>query len=204
MSKPHNMSFSFGVVLLVFFTVFFAELPDKTSLTSVTLASRHSPVWVWLGASAAFFGQTVLAVAAGTVIGAVPHPLIRVASGLGFLAIAIFMGQRHADPHAAATETVAQARSSAWQVAAQAGVLVFLAEFGDLTQFAIAALEARFAEPLAVFAGAWFALAAAAGLAVIVGSKLGSLLAPGKMQRIAAVVFGVLGAGVLLGIGAAV
>jgi Ca2+/H+ antiporter, TMEM165/GDT1 family len=188
---------------VVFGVIFLAELPDKTSLTSLTLATRQPPLWVWLGAAGAFLAQTAISVAAGTAVAAVPHVIVRVVSGLCFLAFAVLMWRRR-EHESAAAKDIAEREAAAGgasfaKVVGEAAVLVFLAEFGDLTQFAIAAMEARLAEPLLVGVSAWLGLVAAAFVAVVVGSRIGALVDPVRLQKIAAVVFAALGVSVLMG-----
>jgi putative Ca2+/H+ antiporter (TMEM165/GDT1 family) len=65
---------------------------------------------------------------------------------------------------------------------------VFLAEFGDLTQFLTISLTARFHNPVAVGVGATLALWTAAGLAVLVGWRLLKLIPMHWLTRGAAVI----------------
>jgi putative Ca2+/H+ antiporter (TMEM165/GDT1 family) len=46
----------------VFGVIFVAELPDKTALAALVLATRHKPLPVWLGASFALTVQSGVAV----------------------------------------------------------------------------------------------------------------------------------------------
>ena len=67
---------------------------------------------------------------------------------------------------------------------------VFLAEIGDKTQLATMLYAAdRRVSPLVVFAAAALALAAAAGIAVLVGAQLERVVAPQTLKRIAGVAF---------------
>jgi putative Ca2+/H+ antiporter (TMEM165/GDT1 family) len=50
--------------------------------------------------------------------------------------------------------------------------VLFAAEWGDLSQLLTLSLVARYEEPLAVLVGAWGALLAVSGLAVVVGRAL--------------------------------
>ncbi len=70
--------------------------------------------------------------------------------------------------------------------------MVFLAEFGDLTQIMTVTLAARYHDPLAVGAGAVLALWTAASLAVIVGWKLLKVIPVTWLTRGAAVIMLVL------------
>jgi Ca2+/H+ antiporter, TMEM165/GDT1 family len=72
-----------------------------------------------------------------------------------FLVFAVFMWRRkhddgeHGRPGASAT------RPTFWRATAAAFGVVFVAEWGDLTQLGTAALAARYAQPVAVFSWRW-------------------------------------------------
>ena len=87
-----------------------------------------------------------------------------------------------------------------WRTAWLVFVVVFIAEWGDLTQIATAALAARYAAPVAVFVGATAALWSVSAIAVLVGNRAGKLLSPRVTQKVAAVVFAVVGAALLAGL----
>src|SRR4051812_39028592 len=53
------------IAATVFAAIFPSELPDKTFVATLVLATRFSAFPVWLGAAAAFLVQTVVAGAAG-------------------------------------------------------------------------------------------------------------------------------------------
>jgi Ca2+/H+ antiporter, TMEM165/GDT1 family len=76
--------------------------------------------------------------------------------------------------------------------------VVFIAEWGDLTQIATAGFEARYQSPILVFAAATAALWSVAALAVFVGNRAGRLLDARVTQRIAAVLFGLVGTALLV------
>ena len=98
-----------------------------------------------------------------------------------------------------AKEDEAKERSFLGATAASFGV-VFLAEWGDLTQLGTAALAARYAQPLVVFGGATAALWCVAGIAVVAGSRAGKLLDPTRTKKVAAVVFAALGVLLIAGV----
>ena len=54
------------LILSTFGIIFLAELPDKTALASLVLATRYPARQVVLGAWLAFLVQTLVAVAAGS------------------------------------------------------------------------------------------------------------------------------------------
>lgn len=78
---------------------------------------------------------------------------------------------------------------AAWRIALASFGITFLAEWGDLSQLATAALAARYDAPLSVFVGAFAALLLIASLAVFVGSKLVTRLPLRLVRRTAAVLF---------------
>lgn len=77
---------------------------------------------------------------------------------------------------------------------------MYVAEWGDLTQLATAALAAHYRDPLTVFIGAMCALWAVAALAVLAGNRAGRLIDPERMKKIAAVVFALVGVLLMTGI----
>ena len=132
--------------LQLFFTVygviFLAELPDKTALAALVLATRHRPLPVFLGASLALTVQSVIAVAAGSLLSRLPHAWVRVGSGLLFLGCAVFMWLRKPEAAAAARET--SDKAGFWGALWTVFLVVFVAEWGDLTQILTANLAAHY------------------------------------------------------------
>jgi putative Ca2+/H+ antiporter (TMEM165/GDT1 family) len=72
-----------------FFTVFLAELGDKTQLTIVTISGTSTkPVAVFLGSSAALVLASLLgAYAGGSLSSLIPADALQLAAALGFLLI---------------------------------------------------------------------------------------------------------------------
>jgi putative Ca2+/H+ antiporter (TMEM165/GDT1 family) len=77
--------------------------------------------------------------------------------------------------------------------------VVFVAEWGDLTQLATAAFAARERAPIIVFASSTLALWAVTAIAVWIGHRASRLLRPDLLQKIAAVLFGAIGIALLAG-----
>ena len=180
----------------VFGVIFVAELPDKTALAALALATRHRPVPVLLGAASALTIQSAVAVGAGRLVSLLPSRPVHVASGLLFLVSAVLMWRRKEDDDEGADRDAPGFWRSTWLVFA----VVFVAEWGDLTQLATAALAARYPAPLIVFAGATLALWAVAAIAVFVGNRAGKLLDPRRTARIAAVLFAMVGVALITGL----
>jgi putative Ca2+/H+ antiporter (TMEM165/GDT1 family) len=81
-----------------------------------------------------------------------------------------------ADPERGGVATLARpvvkARSGFWRVAVRSFAVLFVAEFGDLTQLATANLAARYHDPVSVGVGAVLALWAVGALAITGGRQL--------------------------------
>jgi putative Ca2+/H+ antiporter (TMEM165/GDT1 family) len=189
---------SLAIAASVFGVVFVAELPDKTALASLVMATRHRPLPVFLGAALALAVQSLVAVLAGHLVSLLPARPVHVGAGLLFLVTAVLMWRRN-DEDEGSVERDAPAltfRQTAWLVFG----VVFVAEWGDLTQLATAALAARYAAPVAVFLGATIALWAVVALAVVVGNRAGRFISPHVTQRIAAAIFALLGVAFVVGL----
>jgi putative Ca2+/H+ antiporter (TMEM165/GDT1 family) len=177
--------------LTAFVAVFPAELPDKTMFAGIVLTARFKrPVAVWLGATAAFAVQMAIAVAAGQVLSLLPERLVAavVAVLFGIGAVVLLRGGDEDDAEEDATETAV----STWRVVATTFGVIFLAEWGDLTQLATASLAATTGEPLAVYVGALAALSTVAALATVVGRGLLRVVPERVLRRVAAGIFALL------------
>jgi len=181
----------------VFGVVFVAELPDKTALAALVLATRHRPWPVFLGTAGALTVQSVVAVGAGQLVSLLPARTVHVVSGIVFLASAVLMWRRHADADDDAPKDQA---AGFWRATWITFGVVFIAEWGDLTQLATAALAAHYAAPVVVFCGATAALWSVAALAVFVGHRAGKLLPQTLTQRVAAVLFAIVGVALVAGL----
>ncbi|WP_205471756.1 TMEM165/GDT1 family protein [Nocardioides sp. SYSU D00038] len=163
-----------AVVALSFGAIFLVELPDKTFLATLVLATRYRPVLVWLGVGAAFAVQTTVAVVLGHAVSFLPDDVVKVAAAVLFLAGAVLL-LREARSHQVddGSEYVEKARETRGIGAVVASFLVlFAAEWGDLSQLLTISLVARYESPLSVFVGALGALLAVSGLAVVAGRTL--------------------------------
>lgn len=164
-----------------------AELPDKTILACLILASRYRPVYVFSGAAAAFAVQVVLAVAVGGALSLLPDRWVYGATAAVFLVSAILLWRHHAED---GDEDFRRdgVRETFWPVAGTSFAVVFLAEFGDLTQITTVSLAARFHDPVSVGLGAVLALWTATALAVLVGWRVLKLIRIDWLTKGAAVI----------------
>jgi Ca2+/H+ antiporter, TMEM165/GDT1 family len=179
---------------VTFALILVAELPDKTLIATLVLSTRYRPLVVWLGVGAAFGIQTLLAVAAGQVLTLLPRTPVLIVTALLFATGSLVLLRasfKHTDPREldrALTEEERQLSTAS--VGGRRAFLIsfgvlFAAEWGDLSQLTTASLSARFDAPVSVFLGAWAALLAVAGLAVLGGRWLTERLRLAAIQRLA-------------------
>jgi Ca2+/H+ antiporter, TMEM165/GDT1 family len=167
-----------AVIGIAFGAIFLVELPDKTFVAALVLSTRYRPLAVWVGVGLAFLVQTVIACTVGGLVTLLPHRLVEIVAGLIFLAGALLLLREapKADAEEAATEEEYAAKASspkAGLAAVGASFLVlFAAEWGDLSQLLTISLVGRYHQPVSVFLGAWLALLVVSGLAVVAGRFL--------------------------------
>lgn len=185
---------SLSLIASTFGVIFLAELPDKTALASLVLATRYRVREVVAGAWLAFVVQTAVAVAAGSLFHLLPARPVHVAAGAGFLVFAVLAFRRKE------AEELAQERTEVGAEAKQrlpgwltSFLVVFAAEWGDLTQLATAAIVARTGQPLSVAAGAIAGLWTVTVIAAGAGSQLSRLLSPVWLARASGVLFAAIG-----------
>ena len=173
-----------GIVLAVFPLIFFGELPDKTMFASLLLASRGRPLSVWIGAALAFTVHVVIAVSVGVgLFHLLPHRAVdaQVAALFAVGAALAFLDSEQEEEHAA-EEVIAAEAQSMQRVVLTAFLVIFVAEWGDLTQVLTANLAARYHAPLSVGLGAILALLSVSAIATFSGRALVRVL-PGLLLR---------------------
>jgi putative Ca2+/H+ antiporter (TMEM165/GDT1 family) len=184
----------FAVVFAVFPIIFLGELPDKTMFASLVLATRGRPFNVWLGAAAAFAVHVVIAVTIGVALfHLLPHRALQAIVAAMFF-IGAVLALREARKQQSEEELVEHEAASHRRVALTAFLVIFLAEWGDLTQILTANLAAHYHDALSVGVGALVALWAVAALAVLAGQSVLRLVNISTIRIITAVVlFGLTG-----------
>ena len=150
------------------------ELPDKTFVATLVLTTRYRPLPVWIGASAAFFVQCVVAVLAGRLITLLPHAIVQwaVVALFAIGAILLLRSALRGDMEEADAEAAPRNARSGLRQAVATFLVLFAAEWGDLSQLLTAGLVANGRNPFGVFVGSWVGLAAVSGLAVLLGRVL--------------------------------
>lgn len=171
-----------------FLAVLPAELPDKTILACLILSSRYRPSVVFSGAAAAFLAQVVLCVAAGGALSLLPHHVVEACAAAVFALGAVLLLLHREEKGDEGERAPAGLRNGFWPVFSTAFAVVFLAEFGDLTQFLTISLAARYHDPFAVGVGATLGLWVATGAAVTLGWRVLKLIPIRWLTRGAAVV----------------
>jgi putative Ca2+/H+ antiporter (TMEM165/GDT1 family) len=184
---------SIALFFYVFGVIFVAELPDKTALAALVLATRNKPAPVFAGTALALAVQSAVAVLAGRLFALLPPRPVHVVAGVAFIVSAVVMYRAKEEAPERASQAPPPGPPSFWKTASAAFVVVFLAEWGDLTQIGTAALAARYAAPFVVFFASTAALWAAAGVAVTVGNRAAKVLKPEVVQKVAAVLFALVG-----------
>jgi putative Ca2+/H+ antiporter (TMEM165/GDT1 family) len=165
-----------AVIALTFVAIFVVELPDKTFLATLVLATKYRPALVWLGVGLAFAVQTTVAVAVGHAATFLPETIVRSVAAAIFLVGAVLLFREGRKHHLAAEdeeEFAAKAKDvHGARVVLTCFLILFAAEWGDLSQLLTISLVARYHDPVGVFIGALGALLAVSGLAVVAGRTL--------------------------------
>jgi putative Ca2+/H+ antiporter (TMEM165/GDT1 family) len=178
-----------AVAATAFILIVPVELPDKTFLATILLTTRYRALPVWLGVSAAFFVQCVVAVAAGKLLNLLPGVIVQWAVAVMFAVFAflLFRWARQKRANEDSDEAVAPVEHRGGIRAFSASFLVlFAAEWGDLSQLLTAGLVAKGYDPVAVFLGSWIGLCAVSGAAVLLGRALLKRVRPSIVTYVAA------------------
>jgi putative Ca2+/H+ antiporter (TMEM165/GDT1 family) len=158
------------------------ELPDKTFVATLVLATRYRPWPVWLGVTSAFFVQCLVAVAAGRLLTLLPELPVQLGAAALFAvgAVILFRSARKAQEREAEAEQQYEQRfedsasdtKTGWRAFGTSFLVLFAAEWGDLSQLLTASLVASGHPPVPVFFGSWLGLATVAGAGVLLGRVL--------------------------------
>ncbi len=174
------------------------ELPDKTFVAALVLSTRYPPVPVWVGVVLAFGVQCAVAVAAGRLVALLPDRPVQLVAAALFLigAVVLYRGARRADidTENAELEYAGRLRNSysGLRAASFSFLILFTAEWGDLSQILTASLVAAGRPPWPVFVGSWVGLAVVSGAAVVLGRALLRRVRLSLIRFVGAAVCGVL------------
>ena len=175
---------------IAFVLTFLGELPDKSLFASLVLGTRYRPLYVWAGVAAAFTVHVGIAVTAGRLLALLPQHLVDGVVAALFLAGAVYLlvtSFRQEQPEDLDAARQGGAPASFARIAGTSFAIVFLAEWGDITQLTAANLAARY-DPLSVFVGATLGLWTVAAIAVNIGAKSLNLIPMAWVRRITALI----------------
>jgi putative Ca2+/H+ antiporter (TMEM165/GDT1 family) len=180
---------AFGLIAL-------AELGDKSQLLALTFATRYRWWQVLIGIVVAEALLLGTAAGLGGLLGtALPERAIAAAGGVIFLAFAVWTLRDDAD--ADAEELIERPARSGGSVLVTVVLAFIVAELGDKTMLASAALAST-RSPVAVWIGGVAGVTVASGAAIVVGTLLGRRLPAHRLRQLSAVAFAVFGGLLLL------
>lgn len=179
------------IALICFPVILLAELPDKTMFASLLMATKGRPAQVWVGAAGAFVVHVTIATTVGVALFAIlPRQAVDGVVAALFLFGAVYAWREGTRDEA---QLIGRERTRHGTVLT-AFVVIFLAEWGDLTQILTANLAAKYHAPLSVAVGSLLALWLVAGAAVASGQSLLRLVNVATVRKVTAVVlFGLAG-----------
>lgn len=189
---------SVGTAATAFVVIFLAELPDKSLFASLVLGTRYRPRWVWLGVSGAFIVHVVIACVAGRLLTLAPKRFVEIVVAVLFAFGAYLMLRPEPledDPEEELREAPV---ARFWPVFATSFGVVFIGEWGDITQLATANMVARYDDPWSVGIGAALGLMSAAGLAVSAGARVLRYVPLTLVRRTAGLLLALLAVGAVI------
>ena len=168
---------SLSIALAVFPIIFIGELPDKTMFASLVMATRGKGKTVWLGSASAFLVHVAIATTIGVAMFRImPHRAVEIVVAILFLGgagYALLENRRGGEAHEEHEKALVEHEVATHRrTFATAFLVIFLAEWGDLTQILTANLAAHYHSPLSVGLGATAALWSVSAIAVIGGQSL--------------------------------
>jgi len=177
-------------------TLFVAELTDKDALLLLAISTKVRIRLAFAAGATAFAVTTAIIIAAGSLIVAVvPVSWVRAAGGVVMLAYGLWearglMGEKEVERQ----ESRIARSGSPWKAFfALVASLALLDLAGDATEVLTVVLVANYGSPLFVFASVYVGLSSAAAAEAILGSRLGKLLTPRRLQFGSAAIFILLG-----------
>ncbi|WP_150427497.1 TMEM165/GDT1 family protein [Dechloromonas sp. CZR5] len=161
-----------------------AEFGDKSQLVCMTLAARHRGLPVVIGAVSAFAILNLLAVLFGAAVAAwLPDWVVTLAVAVLFAFFGIQALRFEEEDEDEAIE-----EKPGHGIVATTFLMIFLAEFGDKTQIAVAGMGST-AAPAATWVGATLALTTTSVLGVYAGRRFLKKLPLHWIHRVSGVFF---------------
>ncbi len=163
-----------GAFVGVIVIMFLLELPDKTMIATIVMSTRARPSSIVLGASAGFVVQMGIAVAAGSVLTLLPtrpKDFVVAALFLGGAAYLLLVPEKQEEVEGE-REGERERVGTRWREVSTAFTVIFLGEFGDLTQIQAANFSAKTHQPVEVFLASSLAMIAVSFLGAYGGRAL--------------------------------
>jgi Ca2+/H+ antiporter, TMEM165/GDT1 family len=195
-----------GAFLGVFALMFVLELPDKTFLATVIMSTKARPLMVAVGASLALTVQMAVAVGAGSLLTLFPLHWKDLIVGLLFLggsAYLLFVPESE-EEEKGRREGALEKFGTRWKEITTAFVVVFIGEFGDLTQIQGANFEAKLHQPLEVFVASSLAMICVTFIGAYSGRALQRVVPLKRIRLGGGLIFAGLGVWTLVSLGVAV
>lgn len=184
-----------GAFLGIFALMFVLELPDKTFVATVIMSTKSRPSLIVLGGSSALVIQMGIAVGAGSLLTLFPVHWKDLVVGLLFLggsAYLLFVPESK-EEEKGEREAALESSSGRWKAITTAFVVIFIGEFGDLTQIQAANFEAKLHQPLEVFLASSLALIGVSCLGAFGGKALQRIIPLNRIRLGGGLIFAVLG-----------
>jgi Ca2+/H+ antiporter, TMEM165/GDT1 family len=173
-----------------FVLITLAEMPDKTAIAILLMATRKNPYAIFIGVAFAFLVQTLVAVLFGHFLSLLPPYVVKVGGALMFLVFAYLMWKdRNSIEEPGGAAHGGGGRAGFLKTVWSSFIVIFIAEWGDLTQFATAALVAEYKDPLTIGVAATLALWFASTIAIVIGNRAKHFINPSRIKKIAAFAF---------------
>lgn len=185
---------SFAIDWPLFFSTFgliaVAELPDKTALACVLMGARNHPWGAFLGVAVAYMVQSLVAVAAGELISLAPEKWVHLGAGLLFVLFAVMLWLEKNEDEDGDSKA---GKTNFWKSARSAFVVIFIAEWGDLTQLATATLQAKYNQGFTIFLAATLSLWVVSGVGIAIGHAFHTRVRPKFLNKGGAIIFLIVG-----------
>jgi putative Ca2+/H+ antiporter (TMEM165/GDT1 family) len=184
-----------GTFLGIMALMFLLELPDKTMIATVVMSTRSRPLSIAIGASGAFVVQMGLAVLAGGLLTLLPTRVKDVVVALLFLggAAYLLLVPERREEETGQREARRETPGSRRREMATAFGVIFVGEFGDLTQIQAANFSAKTHQPLDVFIAASLAMILVSFVGAYGGRLLQRVVPLERIRLAGGVIFAALG-----------
>jgi len=184
-----------GAFLGIFALMFVLELPDNTFVATVIMATKARPALIVMGGATALVLQMGIAVGAGSLLTLFPVHWKDLVVGLLFVggsAYLLFVPESKEEEKGEREASLEDA-GSRWKAVTTAFVVIFIGEFGDLTQIQAANFEAKLHQPLEVFLASSLALIGVSFLGAYGGKALQRVIPLSRIRLGGGLIFAVLG-----------